>query len=161
MPFNCPDYAQDDMKSVFGFFTPLLISVAFMFTALVTIGNIVGEKSTKLKEYLKLIGIKYYAMWFTWWIRSIVVYLIISIYVTVITRILFAANTSKNPFITEKSVFMNTNAFIFFLFLLTYSIQVATFTILISQLFSKSMFLLFLLSIILYQIISILYSYSI
>jgi hypothetical protein len=138
MSFKCPDFAQDDMKSVFGFFTPLLISVSFMFTALVTIGNIVGEKSTKLKEYLKLIGIKYYAMWFTWWIRSIFIYLIISFYVTIITRILFPANTSKNPFIKDKSVFMNTNAFIFLLFLLAYSVQVATFTILVSQLFSKS-----------------------
>jgi hypothetical protein len=138
MSFNCPDFAKDDMKSVFGFFVPLLISVAFMLTALVTIGNIVGEKSTKLKEYLKLIGIKYYAMWFTWWIRSIIVYMMISIYLTIISRIFFPANTSKNPFITEKSIFINTNAFIFLLFLSAYSIQVATFTILISQFFSKS-----------------------
>ncbi len=77
-------------------------------------------------------------MWVTWWIRSILIYFLISVYITVITRIVFPADTSKNPFVTQKSVFVNTDWFIFFIFLLTYSIQVATFTILIAQFFSKS-----------------------
>ena len=48
-PFECPIYQKDEQLSTFAFFTPMLISVGFMFTTLITVGNIVFEKSSKMK----------------------------------------------------------------------------------------------------------------
>ncbi len=57
--FNCPAYVQDDMVSFFGFFLTIIMTVSYIFTMLVTVGNTVTEKATKMKEYLKLIGVKW------------------------------------------------------------------------------------------------------
>ena len=57
--FNCPAYVQDDMVSFFGFFITIIMTVSYIFTMLVTVGNTVTEKATKMKEYLKLIGVKW------------------------------------------------------------------------------------------------------
>lgn len=50
--FNCPSYVTDNLKSRFGFFTPLVIQLAFMITLLVNVGNVVVEKETKMKVSL-------------------------------------------------------------------------------------------------------------
>ena len=47
--FDCPIYEKDEQLSTFAFFTPMLIAVGFMFTTLITVGDIVFEKSSKMK----------------------------------------------------------------------------------------------------------------
>lgn len=49
MAFNCPYYEQDEYHSTFAFFPCILIAVGFMFSTLFSLGQIVHEKSTKMK----------------------------------------------------------------------------------------------------------------
>ena len=46
---DCPGYNNDDLKSQFGFLVPIIIEIAYMFTLLINIGNIVAEKQSKMK----------------------------------------------------------------------------------------------------------------
>ena len=48
-PFDCPGYLDDIMKTSLSFFTPVLISLAFLVTFLITISSIIMEKETKMK----------------------------------------------------------------------------------------------------------------
>jgi hypothetical protein len=49
LPFGCPDYLEDYKKTSLSFFTPVLISLAFLVTFLITISSIIMEKETKMK----------------------------------------------------------------------------------------------------------------
>ncbi len=62
-PFHTPAYSNDILKTRFLFFVTLLIQFTYVFTLIVNIGNIVLEKQTKMKEYLKLLGVKWYVIW--------------------------------------------------------------------------------------------------
>nr|APD26547.1 ATP-binding cassette transporter subfamily A member 3-like X1 protein [Brachionus koreanus] len=136
MPFYCPDFEQDELLSTFSFFPSLLISVAFMFTSVFTTGNIVAEKANKMKEYLKLVGIKWYAIYASWFIRNISIYLILSIVISIICKIYLGPN-SDNQLVTSRAIFTHTNFTIILIVLLVYSVQVVSFTLLLSQFFSK------------------------
>lgn len=48
-PFNCQQYYNDLVNARFSFLPPLVITLAFLFTVIVTVGNIVVEKQTKMK----------------------------------------------------------------------------------------------------------------
>ncbi|CAF0854082.1 unnamed protein product [Brachionus calyciflorus] len=135
LPFYCPDFEQDELLSTFSFFPSLLISIAFMFTSVFTIGNIVSEKANKMKEYLKLVGVKWYAIYVSWWIRNIIIYSILSLIISIICKIYLSPN-SNNPLLASRAIFTNTNFIIIFSILLVYSVQVVSFTLLLSQFFS-------------------------
>ena len=47
--YNCYSYISDQLKSKFGFLPPILVVITFLFTAIVTVGNIVVEKQSKMK----------------------------------------------------------------------------------------------------------------
>nr|QUF59429.1 ATP-binding cassette transporter Abca3-like1 [Brachionus angularis] len=133
--FDCPDYEQDELESTFAFFPPLLISIAFIFTSVFTIGNIVAEKSSKMKEYLKLVGIRWYTIYISWWIRNVIIFFILSVVISIVCKIYLSPNSS-NPLLLSRAVLTNTNFLVIFVFLLIYSIQSVSFTLLVSQLFS-------------------------
>ena len=57
------------------------------------------------KEYLKLIGIKWYMIWITWFIRIFIPYFVLSVLFTVLTQIrLYNSKDSS----TNKATFMQT-----------------------------------------------------
>jgi hypothetical protein len=127
------------MKATYSFLVPIIISFAFLFTIIVTIGNIVAEKQSKMKEYLKLVGIKWYVIWLTWFLRSIVIYTIISVLISSIGLIPIPASqyTNSTRSYVARQLFTFTNFGITLLTLFIYSIQTSAFTILMSQIFSK------------------------
>lgn len=47
--FDCPEYYKDEIKSSFSFINALIIEIAFLFTLLMNVGNMVLEKQTKMK----------------------------------------------------------------------------------------------------------------
>ena len=87
---------------------------------------------------MKLVGIKWYAIWFTLWLRSLVVFIPLSLVIASFSTIVLQPNSSNNFLFAEKALLKNTNFFLFLIFLLTYSLQVSTFILFISQFFSKS-----------------------
>jgi hypothetical protein len=95
----------------------------------------------KKKEYLKLLGIKWYIIWITWFLRTLIPYLILSVLITIFTSI------SLNPRVasdanatfpnTKKAVFQTTQGFVVFSVMFVYSIQCAMFILMLGQMFAK------------------------
>lgn len=135
--YNCPSYIQDDMISFFAFFITIVVVVAYMFTMLVTVGNTVSEKASKMKEYLKLIGVRWQAIWIASWIRSMIFYLLLSLLIAVFTKIQLEPN-SNNFRLLNKQILMKTDFMIIFSLLFVYSIQVSIFNLLVAQFFNSS-----------------------
>jgi hypothetical protein len=47
--FHCLEYENDIFKSRFSFFPLILICLAYIFTLIVNLGNIITEKQSKMK----------------------------------------------------------------------------------------------------------------
>ena len=85
-----------------------------------------------------MIGIRWYVIWFTWWIRSLVIFLLLSLVIASFVKIVLQPNSSNNFLFADKAILKNTDFFMFLAFLLCYSLQCSTFILFISQFFSKS-----------------------
>ncbi|CAF0704109.1 unnamed protein product [Brachionus calyciflorus] len=132
--FSCPAFVDDILKNQMGFMNSVLISLAFMVTFLVTVSAIISEKESKMKEYLRLIGVKPAVIWFCWMMRSFVIYFIISIVVTITSTKQF--NSPQNS--SKKALFLHTEPSIVFLTVIVYAIQCTSLSLLVGQIFSKT-----------------------
>ncbi len=94
-------------------------------------------KIFNFKEYLRLVGIKSQAFWITWWLRLIANFILISILITIVTKISLSANSVAYRLLPEKIILEQTSSYLVFLFLCAYSTQVSTFVLLLAQLFNK------------------------
>ena len=83
-----------------------------------------------------MVGIKWYAIWVSWWIRNIFIFLILSATITILSKIVLHPNVT-NPRLADKAVLVSTDPIIILMLLLTYSVQVCSFIILFSQFFKK------------------------
>jgi hypothetical protein len=91
-----------------------------------------------MKEYLKLVGIKWYIIWLSWFIRSILIYTILSLLFAIVGFAHMPIKQGQNSTIYQtKAIFTSTNFFVIFSTLFVYSIQVSSFIILVSQIFSR------------------------
>jgi hypothetical protein len=124
------------MISFFAFFITIVVLVSYMFTMLVTVGDTVTEKASKMKEYLKLIGVRWQAIWIASWIRSMIFYFLLSLLIAVFTKITWAPN-SNNFRLMDKQILMKTDFAVIFSLLFVYSIQVSIFNLLMAQFFNS------------------------
>jgi hypothetical protein len=138
--FYCPTYTSDTFKEGFSFFLRILIAFAYLFTMLITLKNIIVEKETKMKEYLKLMGIKWYSIWIAWIIRMFIPYLILTFVLSIVCVLPFSArspSSSTTQQTSTKYIFQYTAYYICLLTFLVYSIQVTMFGLLLGQIFSN------------------------
>jgi hypothetical protein len=49
MQLPCPAYVNDELKATFAFFITIIISIAFLFTFLKNLSDIIVEKQSKMK----------------------------------------------------------------------------------------------------------------
>ena len=91
-------------------------------------------KRNFLKEYLKLVGVKWYVIWITWLLRIFVPYLILSFLISIVMVLQFSPRSSG----VSKAYLMNTDFFTMFSVLFVYSWQLSTFCLLLGQIFSRS-----------------------
>ena len=47
--FNCDGYDDDGLRSSFAFFPYIIIAIAYLFTLVVNLGQIIEEKESKMK----------------------------------------------------------------------------------------------------------------
>ena len=139
--FHCPAFTFDILYSRFGFFPILLIQFTYLFSLVVNVGSIILEKSTKMKEYLKLLGISWYNLWITWFLRMLIPFLILSILIAGVSKIKMEPRDKSGDY-EKKAVFAQTNFFVVFSILFVYSNQAAMFGLLLGQLFSKRNYLI-------------------
>jgi hypothetical protein len=92
-----------------------------------------------MKEYLKLVGIRWYIFPISMFIHSFCFYSIISALITIATKVKLPPANINGSFYSYKALFENTDSMIVFSTLFVYSIQLPLFTILLAQFFSKRM----------------------
>jgi hypothetical protein len=132
----CQAYIEDELKATFAFFIPIIINIALLFSFLVNINNIIVEKKSKMKEYLKLVGIKFHVIWLTWFIRIFLVYFLISIVLAIFGVIRIHKTNEYNNYVS-KGLFRTTSFFVILISFTVYSIQSAAFIVLMAQFFKK------------------------
>ena len=139
--FSCPASTESLLLTFLSLFTPLMISSAYMVTVLVTISAIINEKITKMKEYLRLIGVRSSVIWICWMMRSFVIYLLLSIIVTLVSTYKFdyfyTDYDNQQSVNLKKSLFFNSSPSIVFLTMIIYSFQCTCLSLLVGQMFSK------------------------
>ena len=107
-----------------------------MFSLVNNLGQIVREKQTKMREYLKIIGIKSHVYWLSSFLRLLLVYLLLALIATILGFVELSPKRN-DPRLVKKVIFKHVDAIVVFMSLTVYSIQSSIFTLLFSQLFSK------------------------
>jgi ATP-binding cassette subfamily A (ABC1) protein 3 len=131
--FPYPPYDDDKFVAVVAALFPFIIMLSFIFTVIVTAKSIVHEKETGIKEAMRLMGMKSWIYWLSWYIKTFlmllpsVVFMIVS-YKYKIT--LVAGN--------EASIIDKTSPALFTIFMLLYVSSSITFTFMCTGLFKKA-----------------------
>eukprot|EP00043_Microstomoeca_roanoka_P008399 m.80908 g.80908 ORF g.80908 m.80908 type:complete len:1735 (+) comp14227_c0_seq1:159-5363(+) len=68
MPY--PEYLSDGFLYAIQFGLPLLLMLSLLFTALTIVRNVVHEKERRLKESMKMMGLKNWTHWTAWFIQA-------------------------------------------------------------------------------------------
>ena len=91
-----------------------------------------------MKEYLKLVGIKWYTIWLTWFLRVFLMYFFLSLILAILGTISISTKEfDDNNKTLKKGLFYTTDFWVIFATFIVYSIQSAAFIVLFSQLFTK------------------------
>lgn len=134
--FDCTAYDNDIFHGTFSFFVIILVALSFMFTMLINLKNIIVEKETKMKEYLKIVGIKWYSIWIAWIIRSLIPYFFLSLILSFLSVIQLPPRESSSK-LTYKAIFYSTQYMISLSVYMVYAFQTTLFTLLLGQIFSN------------------------
>ncbi|RXN30568.1 ATP-binding cassette sub-family A member 1-like protein [Labeo rohita] len=70
MPYPC--YMDDAFTSYIGTMLPMFLVLAFINSASLIIKNLVLEKELRLKEVLRVVGVRNSSMWFCWFIENMI-----------------------------------------------------------------------------------------
>ena len=73
--FSYPPYDEDSFIVIIIGIFPFIIELSFTFTVILTAKEIVQEKETGLKEAMKLMGMKTWIYWLSWYIKTFVLLL--------------------------------------------------------------------------------------
>eukprot|EP00049_Salpingoeca_infusionum_P004186 m.75537 g.75537 ORF g.75537 m.75537 type:complete len:1711 (-) comp12452_c2_seq4:1262-6394(-) len=122
MPY--PQYLDNDFIYAIKFGLPMLLMVALLFTALTIVRNIVHEKERKLKESMKMMGLKNWAHHIAWFVQS---------FLFLAVSCVIAAGCMKGGKVLEHS---DISVIIVFLFL--FATSSITLCFLMASLFSKA-----------------------
>jgi ATP-binding cassette subfamily A (ABC1) protein 3 len=128
-----PPYQDDNFVIVVIAFLPFVILVSFIFTSILTAKAIVHEKETGMKEAMKLMGMKAWIYWLSWYIRSLLLLIPGIIMMTISFKVKLDLNSGGTAAIINK-----TDAFIFILVLILYASSNTTFTFLTTCFFKKA-----------------------
>ncbi|GFS11819.1 ATP-binding cassette sub-family A member 3 [Elysia marginata] len=128
MPY--PPYYFDPMVSVIQAVFPIFLMLSFLLTVIINTKNLVYEKERKLKESMKLMGLRSSALWVSWFV-TFSIYLVPAL---AIYALLFGLNISSDT----GPVLANTDATLFFVFLLCYGFALLTFCFMVSTFVQKA-----------------------
>eukprot|EP00048_Salpingoeca_helianthica_P013325 m.199375 g.199375 ORF g.199375 m.199375 type:complete len:1762 (-) comp15490_c4_seq21:19-5304(-) len=122
--FPIPPYTDDPFVNAIKFGMPLLLMLSFLFTAINIVRSIVHEKERRLKESMKMMGLRNWVHWTAWFI-DFFIFLTISVFVIVVL-------------IKGGKVLQNSDPILIFIFLMLYAISSIMFCFLVSVFFSKA-----------------------
>ncbi|KAK3796087.1 hypothetical protein RRG08_044081 [Elysia crispata] len=128
MPY--PPYFDDSMIQVLQGNLPLFLVLSFVLSVIINTKNLVYEKERKLKESMKLMGLRASVHWVSWFI-TFAIYLVPAL---AIYPLLFGLNISSD----KGPMLANTDASLFFVFLLCYGFALITFCFMVSTFVQKA-----------------------
>lgn len=131
--FAFPPYNDDKFVAIISAFLPFIFIISFVFTVILTAKAIVYEKETGLKEAMKLMGMKSWVYWLSWYLKTFIL-LLPSLIIMIIN---FKIEVSLKDG-SKASIINKTNPFLFGLFLFLYASSSITFTFLCTTLFKKA-----------------------
>jgi ATP-binding cassette, subfamily A (ABC1), member 3 len=126
MPY--PPFIYDIFLTVLQFMLPMIFMISFISPVASLTKNIVLEKERRLKEYMKMMGLKNWLHWMAWFIKTLVM---LTISIMIITVIL-CVKLKDGVGILNKSDWS-----VIFVFFILYSISSISFGFMLSTFFSK------------------------
>ncbi len=115
------------------FVLSFVLVISFLFTVILTSKSIVNEKETGIKEAIKLMGVKSWIYWLSWFIKTLILLVVPIICIVVALKVKVPSKFSSPMAVLEK-----TDTVILTIFLLIYASNVITLTFLLSSLFKKA-----------------------
>ncbi|CAG7836615.1 unnamed protein product [Allacma fusca] len=126
--FPYPPYAHDKYLVVSLVWTPYLFGVAYIYSIMNLTRLIIHEKVTRIKEFMKIMGLANWQHWMSWFIRSFTLAVIVALLSTFVFKVEFGKNLSVYPY---------SNPLLLFLCLFLYGMTAITFSFLFSTIFSN------------------------
>ncbi|XP_031559324.1 ATP-binding cassette sub-family A member 3-like isoform X2 [Actinia tenebrosa] len=121
--FPIPGYLSDVFVSIMSVFAPLLVTLAFIYSAVSIIKEIVFEKQQRLKESMKMMGLENWVHWLAWYIKCLLFWSISVILATIVIKVF--------------NIFEYSDGFVLFLFLLLYVASSISYCFFISVFFTN------------------------
>ncbi|XP_048579731.1 phospholipid-transporting ATPase ABCA3 isoform X2 [Nematostella vectensis] len=118
-----PGYVQDFFVQTVANLLPLLLTLAFIYSAVSIIKELVFEKQQRLKESMKMMGLSNWIHWSAWFIKCLLFLGFTIIIITIFVKVL--------------KIFEFSNGIVVFLFFLCYIISMISYCFFISVFFSN------------------------
>ncbi|GJQ88274.1 hypothetical protein Trydic_g20136, partial [Trypoxylus dichotomus] len=125
-----PHLNTDGVTTSFRYILPLITIIAFIFICPITLKRIVLEKSSGLKELIKIVGVKPWKIWLGWFLNGILV--------NAVSTILMAIVLTQAMFGSSYAIIEHCNVAILALFLLMYCSATITFFFAFSTWFNRA-----------------------
>ena len=132
--FPYPPYNDDKFVAVVQALFPFIIILSFIFTVILTAKAVVYEKETGIKEAMKLMGMKPWIYWLSWYIKTFILVLPALLFMIITYKIKF--NLSKGG---TASIIDKTDPILFTIFFFLYASGTITFTFVCTTFFKKGM----------------------
>nr|QUF59427.1 ATP-binding cassette transporter Abca3-1 [Brachionus angularis] len=131
--FPYPPYNDDKFVPIIIAMFPFIIMLSFIFTVILTAKAIVYEKETGIKEAMKLMGMKSWIYWLSWYIKTMLLLVPSLVFMIISFKIKINLSSGGSASIIDK-----TDAFLFASFLFLYASSSITFTFLCTTFFKKA-----------------------
>lgn len=122
MPYPC--FKSDEFTISLLYVLPLAMLFAWLFPVAMTARAVVREKETRLKEYMKMMGVGEGLLRLSWFLHSMGVLLISVVFITLLLKL--------------SGVLPATDGFILFLFLTLYAVVMLSYSFLVSVFFNNA-----------------------
>ncbi|OQV15717.1 ATP-binding cassette sub-family A member 1 [Hypsibius exemplaris] len=122
--FPYPCYIEDTFFMAISRNFPLIMTIAWVYTAAMMVKSIVYEKEKRLKETMMMMGLSSGANWFAWFVETFVTMHISIIFMVII--------------LVYGNVLMHSNWFLIYIFLLAFCLSTIGFGFFLSVFFSKA-----------------------
>ena len=122
MPYPC--YKLDKFTYSMLFVLPLAMLFAWLFPVAMTARAVVREKETRLKEYMKMMGVGEGLLRVSWFVHSLAVLLFSVVGITLLLKL--------------GGILPATDGFILFLFLTLYAVVMLSYSFLVSVFFNNA-----------------------
>ncbi|XP_058142595.1 phospholipid-transporting ATPase ABCA3 [Dasypus novemcinctus] len=127
--FPYPPFISDPFLIAIQYQLPLLLVLSFTYTSLTIVRAVVQEKERKLKEYMRMMGLRGWLHWGAWFLTFL---LLLTMAVAFMT-LLFCVKVKKNV-----AVLTNSAPSLVLAFLLCFAVSSISFSFMVSTFFSKA-----------------------